>query len=295
MNSITLLSPAKVNLTFEILGKRGDGYHEIKSTMQPINLFDHVTVNVLEGDGIEILSKGVKVPEDENNLAHKAAAAYIEKCGIKDHKIEITLDKSIPVGSGLGGGSSNAAAVLIALNRLLKALNEDDLLEIAPSLGADVAFFIRCITAYVEGIGEKVTSLPDFPLFNYVVIYPKFEVSTKEVYEKWDRMFQDQAKDNSDLETEGINEIFLNTEELPPVFSDLEEPAFEMYPVLRKYKQLLLSLEAKPVIISGSGSSIYAIFREDAEAKELYKYLITNSDFNTYLLKGIHGWHRIAD
>lgn len=294
MDTITLLSPAKVNLTFEILGKRADGYHEIKSIMQPVNLFDHVTVDVSEGSGIELFSKGVMVPENETNLAHKAAAAYLEKCG-QDQKIEITLDKAIPVGSGLGGGSSNAAAVLIALNRTLKALNEKDLFEIAPVLGADVAFFIRCITAYVEGIGEIVRTLPNFPLFNYVVIYPKFEVSTKEVYEKWDKINEGRIKDISDLETEGINEVFLINKELPPVFSDLEEPAFEMYPELRKYKQLLLSLEAKPVIISGSGSSLFAIFREDGEAKELYKYLVTNSEFNTYLLKGIQGWHRIAD
>ena len=293
MESITLLSPAKVNLTFEILRRRDDGYHEIKSIMQPINLFDHVTVNVSEGAGIDILSKGVKVPEDETNLAYKAAKAYLEKSGL-DHRIEITLDKSIPTGSGLGGGSSNAAAVLTALNRLLDALNENDLFEIAPVLGADVAFFIRSITSYVGGIGEKVTTLPDFPLFNYVVIYPKFEVSTNEVYDKWDRMNEGVAKEYSEFEIEGISEVFLNQEELPPVFSDLEEPAFEMYPVLRKYKQLLLSLEAKPVIISGSGSSIFAVFRGDEEAKELYKYLITNSDFNTYLLKGIHGWHRLA-
>jgi len=294
MASITLLSPAKVNLTFEILRKRNDGYHEIKSIMQPINLFDHVTVNVIDGSGIDIISKGIKVPEDESNLAHKAAAAYLEKSGL-EKLVEITLDKSIPVGSGLGGGSSNAAAVLIALNRLLKALDEKDLFEITSALGADVAFFIRCISSYVEGIGEKVTTLIDFPLFNYVVIYPKFEVSTKEVYEKWDRLNADQAKDVSDFETEGINEIFLNPEELPPVFSDLEEPAFEMYPVLKKYKQLLLSLEAKSVIISGSGSSIFAIFRGEDESKELYKYLISNNDFSTYLLRGINGWHRLAE
>lgn len=294
MDSITLLSPAKVNLTFEILGKREDSYHEIKSIMQPVNLFDHVTVAVSEGSGIEIISKGVTVPEDETNLAHKAAKAYLEKSGL-GKLVEITLDKSIPTGSGLGGGSSNAAAVLVAMNRLLKTLSEDDLFGIAPILGADVAFFIRSITSYVSGIGEKVSTLPDFPLFNYVVIYPKFEVSTKEVYEKWDRMNEGVVKEDSKIELEGISEVFLNAEELPPVFSDLEKPAFEMYPVLRKYKQLMLSLEAKPVIISGSGSSIFAVFREDGDAKELYKYLITNSDFNTYLLKGIHGWHRLAD
>lgn len=294
MNTITLLSPAKVNLTFEILGIREDGYHEIKSIMQPINLFDHVTVGVSEGNGIEIISKGVKVPEDETNLAYKAAKAYLEKSGLQ-RLIEITLDKSIPTGSGLGGGSSNAAAVLTALNRQLLALSESELYEIAPVLGADVAFFIRCVSAYVGGIGEKVSTIPDFPLFNYVVIYPKFEISTKEVYDKWDRMNEGDNRENSEFELEGINEQFLNQDELPPVFSDLEEPAFEMYPVLRKYKQLMLSLEAKPVIISGSGSSIFAIFREDGEARELYKYLITNSDFNTYLLKGIHGWHRLAE
>ena len=294
MDSITLLSPAKVNLTFEILGKRDDGYHEIKSIMQPVNLFDHVSVSVSDGNSIEIISKGVKVPEDETNLAHKAAKAYLEKSGLQK-LVEITLDKSIPTGSGLGGGSSNSAAVLTALNRKLNALGEKDLFEIAPALGADVAFFIRCVSAYVGGIGEKVSAIPDFPLFNYVVIYPKFEIPTKEVFDKWDRMNEGKVKENSEFELEGINEIFLNPDELPPVFSDLEEPAFEMYPVLRKYKQLMLSLEAKPVIISGSGSSIFAVFREDADARELYKYLVTNSDFNTYLLKGIHGWHRLAE
>ena len=255
MDTLTLLSPAKVNLTFEILGKRDDGYHEIKSIMQPVNLFDHVTVTVSEGSGIDIISKGVKVPEDETNLAHKAAKAYLERSGLQK-LVEITLDKSIPTGSGLGGGSSNAAAVLTALNRKLNALGEKDLFEIAPALGADVAFFIRCVSAYVGGIGEKVSTIPDFPLFNYVVIYPKFEIPTKEVFDKWDRMNEGKVKENSEFELEGINEIFLNPDELPPVFSDLEEPAFEMYPVLTKYKQLMLSLEAKPVIISGSGSSI---------------------------------------
>ena len=294
MDTLTLLSPAKVNLTFEILGKRDDGYHEIKSIMQPVNLFDHVTVTVSEGSGIDIISKGVKVPEDETNLAHKAAKAYLERSGLQK-LVEITLDKSIPTGSGLGGGSSNAAAVLTALNRKLNALGEKDLFEIAPALGADVAFFIRCVSAYVGGIGEKVSTIPDFPLFNYVVIYPKFEIPTKEVFDKWDRMNEGKVKENSEFELEGINEIFLNPDELPPVFSDLEEPAFEMYPVLRKYKQLMLSLEAKPVIISGSGSSIFAVFRKDDDARELYKYLVTNSDFNTYLLKGINGWHRLAE
>ncbi|MGI9553664.1 MAG: 4-(cytidine 5'-diphospho)-2-C-methyl-D-erythritol kinase, partial [Thermodesulfobacteriota bacterium] len=164
MNPITLLSPAKVNLTFEIYEKKPDGYHEIKSIMQPVNLFDHVKIEIEDGNEIFLNSRGIKIPNDESNLAYKAAQLYIEKSKIRK-RINISIEKAIPVGSGLGGGSSNAAAVLVGLNRLLNALNENDLLEISPRLGADVAFFIRCKSAFVEGIGEKITPLIDFPLF----------------------------------------------------------------------------------------------------------------------------------
>jgi len=294
MNPITLLSPAKINLTFEILGKRPDGYHEIKSIMQPVNLFDHIRIETAEGEGIFLQSRGINIPNDESNLAFKAAQSYLQKSKIRK-KISISIEKAIPVGSGLGGGSSNAAAVLVGLNRLLNALDESQLLEISPDLGADVAFFINCQSAFVEGIGEKITILSDFPLFHYVVIYPKFEIPTGEVYEKWDNLQTEQKGEKMDIEFDGLNQLFINSEEEPPVFNDLERPALELYPVLRTYKQLMQTLEAKSVLISGSGSSVFSVFREEIPAKEVYNYLVSKSDIDTFLLKGISGWHRLAD
>ena len=294
MNPITLLSPAKVNLTFEIYEKRPDGYHEIKSIIQPVNLFDHVKIEIDEGDGVLLNSRGIKIPNDESNLAYKAALLYLETTEIRK-KINISIEKAIPVGGGLGGGSSNAAAVLVGLNRLLNALDESELIEISPRLGADVAFFIKCNSAFVEGIGEKITTLTDFPLFHYVVIYPKFEISTKEVYETWDTLENEHKSEKSELEFDGLNQLFLNTEEEPPVFSDLEKPAFKLYPVLKTYKELMHALEAKSVLISGSGSCLFSVFREEKPAAELYGYLVSNNEIDTFLLKGISGWHRLAD
>ena len=303
MNPITLLSPAKANLTFEIYGKRPDGYHEIKSIMQPVNLFDHVRIEIEDGNEILLNTRGIKIPNDESNLAYKAAQLYLEKSKIRK-KINIWIDKKIPAGSGLGGGSSNAAATLVGLNRLLNLLDEIELMEISPKLGADVAFFIRCKSAIVEGIGEKITTLTDFPIFHYVVIYPKFEISTRKVYEKWDTLTStefgrtsnnEKKTEESKLEFGGISQIFLNSEEDPPVFNDLEDPSFKLYPVLKTYKKLMQSLEAKSVTVCGSGSCIFAVFREEKPARELCSYLASNKDIDTFLLKGISGWHLLAD
>ena len=156
MSSITLLSPAKINLTLEVLGVRTDGYHEIRSIIQPIDLFDEVSLDVEEGEGIEIESSGVSIPTGKDNLAWRAAELFLQKSGI-NRKINIFIRKRIPLGAGLGGGSSNAAAVLTGLNRITNALSEDDLYEIAPKIGADVPFFIRSLTASMEGIGEKLS------------------------------------------------------------------------------------------------------------------------------------------
>jgi len=165
MSSITLLSPAKINLTLEVLGVRTDGYHEIRSIIQPIDLFDEVSIDVEEGEGIEIESSGVSIPTGKDNLAWRAAELFLQKSGI-NHKINIFVKKRIPLGAGLGGGSSNAAAVLTGLNRITNALSEDDLYKIAPKIGADVPFFIRSLTASMEGIGEKLSIIKKFPIFH---------------------------------------------------------------------------------------------------------------------------------
>lgn len=289
---IKLLSPAKVNLTLSIHGTREDGYHLIKSIFQPIDLFDEVSLRIEEGEGIELnnFGTGIKVPTDDNNLAFRAAKAYLELSSTQK-KITIDLVKKIPVGSGLGGGSGDAASVLIGLNKLLKSLDDKQILKIAEDIGADVPFFIRSITSLVEGIGEKITLLSDFPLLHYVILFPKINVSTKMVYEKWDINFVE-ASDN--IETEKLIGQFEN-DSVFPLINDLEKPAFKLHPELESFKDIFYSLGCKSVLMSGSGSSVFAAFRTEREASEVYEYLKISPSFDIFQAKGIKGWHYLID
>lgn len=290
MSLVTLLSPAKINLTLRVHGKRSDGYHEITSLIQPVNLFDTVKIEVSEGSRVALSTQGVKVPEGENNLAYKAAILYLKEAGAQK-KVTISVNKAIPTMSGLGGGSSNAAAVLVGLNHLIGALSENRLIELSPQLGADVAFFIKCQAAVVTGTGEKVSVLSGFPLFYYVVTCPGFGVSTDEVYKKWDSLKS--GCSDKGLEFEKLQEKFLDPGAELPVFNDLEEASMSVCPALKKYKKLSRSLGAKPFVVSGSGSCMFAAFRENAPARELYERLSLLKDTELFLLKGISGWQEV--
>lgn len=292
MGSITLLSPAKVNLTLEVLGRRPDGYHEIRSLMQPVDLFDEVTVTTTDGEGIELSSSGIEIPEGEDNLAWKAADVYLRECGL-DTGVSISIKKKIPPGSGLGGGSSNAAAVLIGLNRLTDALPEEKLFGLSPLLGADVAFFLRSVASVAEGIGERITVIKDFPLFFYVILCPNLHVSTVDVYTKWDELNAGNPPKKVLSEVDELIERFKGASGDFPLRNDLEEAAFELYPQIKSFKQILSSLDVKNVLMSGSGSAAYAVFRDELPAHEIYEYLKTSPTFQVYFAKGIRGWHRI--
>lgn len=178
MKSIRILSPAKINLTLDVLSKRGDGYHEIISIVQPVSLFDELIIDLKRGRGIEIESRGIEIPRGEENIAYRAAHTFLREskltCGIK-----IYIYKRIPVGAGLGGGSSNAAAVLTGLNRITHTFTPDSLIATSSKLGADVPLFIHCKNCIMEGIGEKITLLRDFPMYHYLLINPGFGISTK--------------------------------------------------------------------------------------------------------------------
>ncbi len=294
MSSITLLSPAKINLTLEVLGARTDGYHEIRSIIQPIDLFDEVSLDVEEGEGIEIESSGVSIPTGKDNLAWRAAELFLQKSGI-NRKINIFIRKRIPLGAGLGGGSSNAAAVLTGLNRITNALSEDDLYEIAPKIGADVPFFIRSLTASMEGIGEKLSIIKEFPIFHYVILCPNLHTSTPEVYKKWDEL-NIIPKDNiapAEDNLEGCIKKFIDKNGDLPLQNDLEEPAISVHPEIASYKKMLTSLDIKSVLMTGSGSAVYAVFRSEKEAFEMYEYLKTSPTFQVFLASGIKGWHRL--
>ncbi len=137
-----------------------------------------MSIGVEEGEGIELESSGIIIPLGKDNLAWRAAELFLQKSALK-LRINIFIKKQIPLGAGLGGGSSNAAAVLIGLNRITRALSEDDLFKIAPTIGADVAFFIRSHTATMEGVGERINGLRDFPTFHYVILCPNIHTSTQ--------------------------------------------------------------------------------------------------------------------
>jgi 4-diphosphocytidyl-2-C-methyl-D-erythritol kinase len=290
MSSVKLLSPAKINLTLEILGTRTDGYHELRSIIQPIDLFDEVKIESQEGQGIQLDSSCIPIPLDKDNLAWKAAALFLEKSG-QELQVEISIKKRIPLGAGLGGGSSNAASVMIGLNRLTDAFSEQELLKLALNLGADVPFFIRSQTAVIEGIGEKINPLRNFPLFYYVILFPNINTSTEMVYKKWDEL---NNKDH--VQDESINEQirkFSNRNEALPLINDLENPAIALHPEIKAYKQIFKSLGLESVLMTGSGSAVYAAFRSQEEAYEIYEYLNTSPTFQVFLASGIKGWHRL--
>lgn len=291
MSSIKLLSPAKVNLTLEILGLRPDGYHEIRSIMQPISLFDEVIIELGEGTGIELESSGIETPSGKENLAWRAAELFLKESGL-EHKIKISIKKRIPPGAGLGGGSGNAAAVLVGLSRATRALSEAELLKIAPRIGADVAFFVRSQTALIEGVGDKVTTLRDFPVFHYVILCPNIHSSTEQVYKKWDELDGNKTESRRDRVNEVV-EMFSDNTESPPLQNDLEQAAISLHPEIKSFKEILLSLGLKSVLMSGSGSSVFAIFRDEDEAYEIYDYLKTSPTFKVFLASTVKGWHKV--
>ena len=292
MSSITLLSPAKVNLTLEVLGTRPDGYHDIRSLIQPVDLFDEVKIETIEGEGIVISSSGIEIPQGKDNLAWQAADMFLRETGF-DTGVAISIKKKIPPGSGLGGGSSNAAAVLTGLNRITNALPEETLFGISPRLGADVAFFLRSVASVAEGIGERITAIKDFPLLYYVILCPNLHVSTVDVYRKWDELNAGIPGDKPLLDIDETIEGFRGGTGDFPLHNDLEAPAFSLFPEIKAFKQILSSLDVKNVLMTGSGSAVFAAFRDELEAHEIYEYLKTSPTFQVFFATGIRGWHRL--
>ncbi len=178
---------AKVNLTLDVLSKRDDGYHNIKSVMQTISLRDDIEIDVGTGEGWSLLCDKDTIPTDERNLAWKAAKAFFDVIGKDPGGLQIRITKRIPVEAGLGGGSADAAAVLRALNRHYEyPLSLPALAELGGTIGSDVPFCVLCGTALVEGRGEMVTRMPSLPECIFVVCKPDFSVSTPELYKKLD-------------------------------------------------------------------------------------------------------------
>jgi 4-diphosphocytidyl-2-C-methyl-D-erythritol kinase len=247
---------AKINWTLDALFKRDDGYHELRTIYQSVSLHDELRLGETR-NAIEIICDDPRVPCDETNLAFKAAWLLRKVTGTsKGARIEI--EKRIPVAAGLGGGSSNAAATLLALIRLWEiVIDEAELIRIAASLGSDVPFFLIGGTALGVGRGEEVYPLEQVRCEHLLLVNPGFGVPTRDAYEKLSRLTSSEAASIIPftlLAAKGISELPLVAR------NDLEAPVLAAYPEIAEVKQRLLSLGAKHALMSGSGATVFGVF-----------------------------------
>jgi 4-diphosphocytidyl-2-C-methyl-D-erythritol kinase len=263
-NRISIEAPAKINLFLEVLGKRNDGYHEIETVMQEIDLVDSLEFEEID-EGIKLECENSGIPLNNTNLVYKAAELVLRECGITNGVL-VRLEKRIPVGAGLGGGSSDAAATLKALNSLWGiGLNDIELMELAAKLGSDVAFFIKGKTSLCRGRGEKVYPIEVKGEFNYLVVFPNVEISTTLIY---GNLKIDLTKNRKDVSffakaMESFNVV--NIGKL--LYNRLEETIFSLYPNLLQVKNLLECFDFCGLLVSGSGSAIYGLCRNRKQAE----------------------------
>jgi 4-diphosphocytidyl-2-C-methyl-D-erythritol kinase len=265
---ITLKAPAKINLTLEVQRRRQDGYHEIHSVLQTIAMYDTLHFRTAPGISIKCDMPGWSA---EKSLVGKAVRLLQEStAGIKGAAIEI--EKRIPLLSGLGGDSSDAAAALRALNRLWKLhLSQDKLFSLAASLGADVPFFLRGGTALAEGRGETITPLPSIPGMWAVLVLPDVPVAPGKTARMYAALKPSHFTDGS------IAQRLMETlhkggfPDLSLLFNSFENIAFEKYPGLSVYKEHVIKLGAPHVHLAGSGPALFTMFNDKSKTDELYR------------------------
>ncbi len=276
-----ILAPAKVNLFLRILYKRDDGYHEICTLMQRIAVFDEMDLELKE-KGIELITEGAEVPPGLDNLAGKAAQIFLQAAGL-DKGVRIRLRKKIPVAAGLGGGSSDAASVLIGLNKILKMKWSKEYLQaLGASIGADVPFFIGQKAALAEGIGEKLIPVILPKNLWYVILVPPWPISTSWAYAAFDEL-----KENKKFKKEITKEYSQIEDILPLMDNDLEKVTFQKYPELAIMKKKLIVEGARGALMSGSGPAIYGLFSSRKEAEEVAQKMVLPATWKILIAQGL--------
>lgn len=263
-------APAKVNLSLNVLGKRNDDYHEVEMVMTTIDLTDRIELYPLSYDDIQVSLESRYVPNDERNLAYKAAVAFREAYELS-HGVLIKIDKDIPVSAGLGGGSSDAAAVLRGLNRLW-SLNKpmSELAELGASIGSDVPFCVYNKTAIARGRGEKITFLPAPPACWVVLAKPDLGVSTREIFQSLDLKKITHPNMKAVIEALHASDF----EQLRQATGNsLEQITFEIYPEAQRMKEKMQTLGSPNVLMSGSGPTLYSLFENERKAKRIFNSL----------------------
>ncbi|HAF17641.1 MAG: 4-(cytidine 5'-diphospho)-2-C-methyl-D-erythritol kinase [Thermacetogeniaceae bacterium] len=258
---ISLSAYAKINLTLDVGGLRPDGYHEIASVMQTITLADTLWFARIPS-GIEVISDNPGVPSGCANLAYRALEVIAHQL---PGGVRVLIEKRIPWGAGLGGGSSNAAAALRGADLLYNCgIKEDDLLAAAAEVGSDVPFFIKGGTALAEGRGERLTKLPQLPVFWVVLVRPLYTISTAKVYS----LYQSKGREP---QTPGLIEALQKGEyhKIPGLLgNDLEEVTVSLHPEIGDIKQQLFLLGAAAALMSGSGPTVFGLFHDQGTARQ---------------------------
>ena len=265
MDKLTLQAMAKINLGLDVVRRREDGYHEVKMVMQTVKLHDRLTFEKRKEDMLRMESSMKELPSDGSNLILRAASLLKEEFGIREG-LFVRLEKQIPVAAGMAGGSTDAAATLVAVNRMFGlGLSEDQLRERAVKIGADVPYCIGGGTALSEGIGEILTPLPAAPACFVIVARPPVHVSTKWVYQN---LRLEEVKEHPDIDgmVESIREGELSGV-IKRLSNVLETVTVPSYPVIAQIKDFLMNNGAAGALMSVSGPTVFALF-EDRERAE---------------------------
>lgn len=276
MREIVLKSHGKINLGLDVLYKRDDGYHEINTIMQQIDLSDTLIIKENNKEDIVIKTDNKDLPLDSSNLIYKAWAKIKEKTGIKKG-IEVVVEKNIPIAAGLAGGSSNAATVLKGLNELWQlGLAEEDLQKIGLEIGADVPFCITGGTALAEGIGEKLTKLKSFKDINLLLVNPGMQILTAEVYASLRPNGKRKMNIEKVIEFIENNDLYALAKSIVNV---MEEVVINKNPIILEIKEDLLDCGALCSLMSGSGPTVFGLF-DDLEKLNFCKGKLTNKYSN---------------
>lgn len=261
-------TPAKLNIRLKVTGRRPDGYHDLVSIMVPVDLFDRMEIGIVQEKGIELTAEGFYVPRDNSNLVSRAALSFFTETGL-DCGIFIKLTKRIPVAAGMGGGSSDAAAILYSLNELFRRpLSREKLHDMAKQLGADVPFFLYCKPSIATGIGDILEPLPHWPETWYVIITPRLEISTAWVYghlkleltgHEYEHIIDFLKKDSP-----AVSHLLEN---------DLEKVTASRYPIINILKEAIKDAGAEGVMMTGSGPTVFGLFPSREEARSARDHL----------------------
>lgn len=270
MNSLTEKSYAKINIGLDVIGRRDDGYHNLRMIMQTIDLYDIVTVEKSETSGIYIKTNLSYLPTDKKNIVYKAADSFLTKFNIKEG-LRINLSKNIPVAAGLAGGSSNGAVTLRLLNQMFNTgLSRDELMEIGLSLGADVPYCFLMGTALSEGIGEILTPIKPIPDCDILIVKPNISVSTKYVYSNLNLTSTTSHPDiDSMLKAIDIGDLNGLTKYMDNLLQTVTIPK---HPIIIDIKNQMEELGAMTALMSGSGPSVFGIYDDKNTALRAYDY-----------------------